>query len=63
VGEKAFVSAIALAVNVGDYNLLDALLGYLEHVDMDEGLLSRTANPSGAQNDQPKELVRRITPL
>jgi hypothetical protein len=36
--EEITVSPIALAVCIGDYGMLDSLLGYLNNVDIEKGL-------------------------
>ena len=43
--EEIFVSPIALAANIGDYAMLDSILGYLKNIKVDEGLQARALNP------------------
>ena len=43
--EEITVSPIALAVCIGDYGMLDSLLGYLNNVDIEKGLYARAHNP------------------
>jgi hypothetical protein len=43
-GEEIFVSAIALAVNVGDYAMLDSLLNHMKNVNIDEGIEAKSGD-------------------
>lgn len=43
-GEEIFVSSIALAVNVGDYSMLDSLLNHLKNVNIDEGIEAKSGD-------------------
>lgn len=58
-GEEIYVSVIALAVNVGDYGMLDSLLSYLNNINIDEGI---EAKPRHQHEGQPIK-IRRTTPL
>lgn len=44
-GEEIFVSAIALAVNLGDYAMLDSLLNNLTKIKVDEGIEAKMSGP------------------
>lgn len=43
--EEITVSPIALAVCIGDYGMLDSLLGYLTNIKIEKGLEARAMNP------------------
>lgn len=58
-GEEIFVSSIALAVNVGDYSMLDSLLNHLKNVNIDEGIEAK----SGDQSANFVLKIRRTSPL
>jgi hypothetical protein len=61
--EEIFVSPIALAVNIGDYALLDSLLEYLKNIQINNGLEARTLNPPIINNKLNKTVIRRRSPL
>lgn len=58
-GEEIFVSAIALAVNVGDYSMLDSLLNHLKNINIDEGIEAKTQD----QKENYVLKIRRTSPL
>ena len=43
-GEEIFVSPIALAVNVGDYSMLDSLINHLKNINIDEGIEAKSSD-------------------
>lgn len=58
-GEEIFVSPIALAVNVGDYSMLDSLINHLKNINIDEGIEAKSSDQK--QNYILK--IRRTSPL
>lgn len=58
-GEELFVSALALAVNVGDYSMVDSILTHLKGIDIDEGIEVKCAE----QKDNYIIHIRRRSPL
>lgn len=59
--EEVLVSPIALATCIGDYSMLEALLGYLTNVNVDRGLYARALNQPIM--GKAKSVVRRTSPL
>ena len=52
------MTPIALAVNVGDYAMLDSLLNHLKNIKIDEGLEAKSPLKTGSP-----PLLRRTSPL
>lgn len=50
--EEITVSPIALAVCIGDYGMLNSLLGYLNNINIEKGLEARAHNPPILNNRQ-----------
>ena len=42
--EEIFVSPIALAVNVGDYSMVDSLINHLKNINIDEGIEAKSSD-------------------
>jgi len=61
--EEVYVSPLALAVNIGDFGMLDSLLGYLKNVQVDEGMQARALNPPIHKNKNLRQLIKRTSPL
>jgi hypothetical protein len=61
--EEVTVSPIALAVCIGDYGMVDSLIGFLHNLHIDKGLEARAQNPPILNNSRQKQIVRRISPL
>ena len=58
-GEEIFVSAISLAVNVGDYQMLDSILTHMKNINIDEGIEAKPID----QSDNLILKIRRTSPL
>lgn len=61
--EEIFVSPIALAANIGDYAMLDSILGYMKNIKVDEGLQARALNPPIQKTRSQRQVIRRKSPL
>lgn len=61
--EDVFVSILALAVNVGDYGMLDAVFHYLDKINVELGLQAKALNKPIINNRSKKQLMRRVSPL
>lgn len=58
-GEEIFVSIIALAVNVGDYAMLESILSTFKNINVDEGIEAKFKD----QKDNMVVKIRRTSPL
>ena len=58
-GEEIFVSVLALAVNVGDYAMVESILAHLKNVNLDEGIEAKFKD----QKDNMVVKIRRTSPL
>lgn len=58
-GEEMFVSVLALAVNVGDYSMVDSILAHLKGINIEEGIEAK----SKEQTDHYVLSIRRRSPL
>ena len=58
-GEEIFVSILALAVNVGDYAMLESILSTLKNINFDEGIEAKFKD----QGDNMIVKIRRTSPL
>lgn len=58
-GEEIFVSITALAVNVGDYAMLESILTTFKNVNIDEGIEAKFKD----QKDNNIVKIRRTSPL
>ena len=61
--EEIFITPVALAVNIGDYSMLDAILKTLQNVNLDQGMQAKALNAPIIKNKEHKLLIRRTSPL
>ena len=60
--EEIFISPIALAVNIGDYAMVDSLLNYFKNLKIEEGIHAKSLTPSVVVKNQ-KLTIRRFSPV
>lgn len=56
-GDEVYISAIALATNIGDYSMVCSLLNHLTNINIEEGIEAKTQNQQDIRKASPLQMA------